>query len=162
MKTACRRLPLLLAAALALGGCATPRSEADDRREVQARVAELLQHYAANRPEAVLSMLDERFIVYGSDLSERIVGPAALRQMMSDDFRLWRSARFGTPRDMDLRIAPELATAYFHVPFAAGGGPEVVVRFSTTWRRTSEGWRLTQLANTVPTVGSSAAELLRR
>jgi hypothetical protein len=81
--------------------------------------------------------------------------------MMATDFALWRTARFGELADVSARVFGDLVTAFFHVPFSAGGRPPVTVRFSTVWRRHAGEWRLTQSANTVPTTGSSATELLR-
>lgn len=142
---------------------AMPQALRLDADRVQARVDELLAAYARNDVEAVLAMLDPRAVtVYGSDVVEFYTRPDEVRRMMRDDFRLWRSAEFGAPRDLSVRVAGELATAFFHVPFRAGGGREVVVRFATVWRRDGDRWLLTQSANTVPTTGSSAAELLER
>lgn len=159
---------LALAAALALAGCVTVvapagASRADDaeRARVTQQVEQLLQRYAANDVDGVLALLDGEFIVYGSDEAELVRTPQQLRQLMQDDFALWRTARFGQLRDLDLRVHGHLATAYFHVPFSAGGGAPLTVRFSTTWRKVGGEWRLAQSANTVPTAGQSAAALLQ-
>ncbi len=163
-----RRLASILAAAVVpvLASCASARPHADaeaGRPAVEGRVAELLRRYAEDDADGVLRLVDPAgFIAYGSDLSEVVRTPAELRRLMADDFALWRSATFGAVRDLDVRVDGALATAYFHVPFSAGGRPPVVVRFSTTWRKSEGRWLLTQIANTVPTVGSSARELIGR
>jgi hypothetical protein len=80
---------------------------------------------------------------------------------MDDDFAVWHSARFGEPADLDIRVGSDLATALFNVSFSRGDGPQLRVRLSTTWRRRKGQWFLTQSSNTVPTVGSSARDLLK-
>ena len=157
----------VVAAVLSLGlglaaGCARPAGTADvvPRGEIDRRIGALLGAYAANDQTAVIGLLDSAgFVIFGSDASEIVRTHDELRQLMADDFRLWGSARFGPIRDLDVRGNGAIATAVFHVPFSAGGGPEVLVRFSTAWRRVDGDWRLMQSANTVPTVGSSAREL---
>ena len=61
-----------------------------------------------------------------------------------------------------MRVHGQQATAHFHVRFSAGGAAPVTVRFATNWRKVDGQWRLMQSANTVPTSGQSAAELVRR
>lgn len=133
-----------------------------ERRSVAKHVDALLRSYAANDVDAVVALLDDDFVLYGSDVKEVVRTRDQLRQLMADDFLLWRTASFGELTDLDVRVQGTLATAHFHAPFSAGGRPAVVVRFATTWRRAADGWRLIQSANTVPTVGQSAAELLRK
>lgn len=162
----CIRSSVLAFFAFLLVSCAPPDPSsalARERSELEARVAQLLAAYAANDQEAVVRMLDPAdFTMFGSDLSEVVRSPGELRQLMSDDFALWTSATLGPVRDLDVRIHGNLATAFFHAPFSAGGRPPVPVRFSTVWRKTGQQWLLTQSANTVPTVGSSARELLKK
>lgn len=163
-----RRFPALviLLSLTTLASCANvtrPSVETAGRFEVEDRLTQLLAAYAANDQEQIVRMLDPvQFTIYGSDLSEVIRTPADLRQMMTDDFRLWRTAKFGELQDLDIRVQGNLASAFFHVPFSAGGQPPLSVRFSTVWRKIDGQWFLTQSANTVPTVGSSARELLKR
>ena len=157
---ACATVACLCALLLSCAGVPAP---APSRDELAGRVRELLDRYAANDQEGVLAMMDPSgFVLYGSDLAEVVRSPADLRAMMRDDFRLWGSARFGAPTDLDIRMSAELATATFHAPFTVGANPAVVVRFSTTWQRRPDGWHLVQSANTVPTRGSSVRELLSR
>lgn len=153
-------------AAIALVSCAaTTRhtATAATRLELEGRIHQLLTAYASNDQDAVVRMADPAgFVMYGSDVSEVIRNTKDLRQMMTDDFALWGSAAFGKIQDVDLRIQGHLATAFFDVPFSAGGQPPISVRFSTVWRRNDHQWVLTQSANAVPTVGSSAREILLR
>lgn len=136
---------------------------AEDRRDVESQLRAILAAYAANDQDAVVGFVDPQgFSFYGSDLAELVESPAALRQLMTDDFRLWRTARFGEVRNLGVRVGPNLASAFFHAPFQAAGQPEVTLRLSTVWRRVGSSWRLSQCAIAAPTVGSSARELLGR
>jgi ketosteroid isomerase-like protein len=161
-------LAVLVAAVMALSGCmavapAEPgRLAIDARATVVNQVDQLLKSYAANDVAAVLGLLDDDFVLYGSDVKEVVRTREQLRQLMADDFLLWRTASFGAVTDLDVRVEGSLASAHFHAPFSAGGRPPVVVRFATTWRLVDGRWRLIQSANTVPTVGQSATELLRK
>lgn len=154
----------LLVAAFSLASCshAVAFRKNDDERAVRARVSELLTAYAANDPDAVMRMVDPQGVTfYGSDVAELVRSEAELRQLMRDDFTLWRRARFGEPRDLDVRVGEELAAAFFNVDFFAGGGRAIPVRLCTLWRKVGGTWRLTLSANAVPTQGSSAHELAR-
>lgn len=157
---------LALASALILSSCTTlspPGGGAPERKQIADRLVELLSRYAANDQDGVVHLLDENdFVIYGSDLSEVVRSPGELRQLMSDDFALWQTAQFGAIEDLDIKIDGTLATAFFDVPFSAGGRPPVVVRFSTVWRKVAGEWFLTASTNAVPTVGSSARELAHR
>ncbi|HWU76923.1 MAG TPA: hypothetical protein VN043_10475 [Rhodanobacter sp.] len=160
MKTS-RLLALPLALALAACASTPPHATTDARGEVARQVGNLLHAYAANDPAAVLALLDRRgFAMYGSDVAEVVHDPAGLRQLMADDFALWRTARFGAPANMDIRVEGTAASAFFDVPFSAGGRPPVTVRFGTAWRYDDGHWVLMQSSNTVPTTGSSAHELI--
>lgn len=130
------------------------------RSTVQQRVNAMLRAYAANDPAAVLAMVDPHgFVMYGSDVAEVVRTPAELRQLMADDFKLWQTASFGTPSNVDIRVDGTTASAFFDVPFSAGGRPPVTVRFCTVWHQRAGKWLLVQSANAVPTVGSSAHAL---
>lgn len=156
------RLPALHLA-LALAACAStpPRATTEARAEVEQQVENLLHAYATNDPAAVLALLDRRgFTMYGSDVAEIVHEPAGLRQLMADDFALWKTARFGMPANMDIRIEGTAASAFFDVPFSAGGRAPVTVRFGTSWRYDHGHWVLMQGSSTVPTTGSSAHQLI--
>jgi hypothetical protein len=151
-------------------GCATvgkagpsPAPE-ETQRQIAARVQALLDAYAANDQAGVLALVDSRggFVMYGSDVSEVVHDAAGLKQMMDNDFKLWHTARFGPVAGLDVRAGGALATAFFHVPFSVGAQPPLTVRITTVWRNVDGAWLLTQSANTVPTVGSSASEILQR
>jgi len=106
-------------------------------------------------PDAVLLM--------GSDLSEVCTTRAQAEELLQNDFRLWDSSSFGEVRHVFTEKSGSLVTAFFEVPFTfKRGGDEhtVVIRFTTVWRKTPGGLKLVQSANTVPTVGQSAKELL--
>jgi ketosteroid isomerase-like protein len=151
---------IVLLAALAAPPSPGRAQDADARRQVEDSVAALLAAYAADDPDKVLSMLDARgFVVYGSDAAEVVRTPAELRQLMADDFALWQTASFGTPANLDIRVEGAMASAFFDVPFSAGGRPPLTVRFATTWHRDGDAWHLVQSANVVPTTGSSAHAL---
>jgi hypothetical protein len=161
-----RRAPVSLGVAMFIAVCSAcshipPAAEPEvQRAELETNVRALLAAYAANDQTGVLRFADpQELTVFGSDIAELIRTPGQLRRLMDDDFAVWHFVRFGEIRDLDIRISNDLATAYFHVPFSVGGRAELIVRFATTWRRRDGGWKLTQAANTVPTVGSSAREL---
>ena len=148
----------------AIGGCAVSAQSTSlqAKQALAGEVRNLLDRYAADDFERVAAMLDDEFAIYGSDVSELVRTKAQLRALMDADFRLWHTASFGAVRDMDVRQDAGLAVATFHVPFSPGGRASVLVRMTTTWRHSPSGWKLTQLTSTVPTVGSSASELLKQ
>jgi hypothetical protein len=156
-------IALLIGALAPSAARAQPQAPAQDdvaRRQVEASIEALLAAYAADKPDQVLSMMDSRgFVLYGSDVDEIVRAPAQLRQLMADDFALWKTASFGTPANLDVRIDGTMAGAFFDVPFSPGGAPPVTVRFATTWHRDGDRWLLVQGANVVPTTGSSAHAL---
>lgn len=154
----------IIVLAAALSSCVTVLpSNSTDREAIGDRVQGLLAAYGANDQLGIVGMVDPYvFSFYGSDISEVAHSPAELRRLMDDDFALWHSATFGPPANLDIRISGELATAYLDVPFSAGGAPPVRVRLYTTWHKMKGKWLLTQAASSVPTVGSSAKDLLKR
>ncbi len=151
--------------ALTIAACSTQHTTPDERSAqaaVHERVDELLQRYAANDQDGVLAMLDPQQIsFYGSDVCEVIHSADEVRQLMRNDFALWGTASFGAVQDFDLRTDGTIATAFFSVPFTPGAMHPVQVRFAMTWRNAGGQWLLTQSANSVPTVGQSAASLLK-
>jgi hypothetical protein len=123
----------------------------------------LLDAYAANNPDAVIDVIDrERFTLFGSDVSEIVRSETELRSMMRDDFALWRTAAFGEMRDQSVWVDDSVATQMFHVGLSVGGRAEVLIRVTAVWHKRAGTWKLVQSSNTVPTVGSSARELLQR
>lgn len=126
------------------------------------QVNTLLSAYSSNDPDGVLYLLrPSGFTVYGSDAAEIVTTESGVRAMMREDFQLWKTARFGEIRDLSVTVTGGLASAFFQVPFSAGGSPPVLVRFCTVWNRVGGKWKLVVSANTVPTVGSSAAGILK-
>jgi hypothetical protein len=152
-------------AASSMAACSTQRPLQADRSAqaaVHERVDELLRRYAANDEDGVAAMLDPQHIaIYGSDASEVVHSVDELRQLMRNDFALWGTASFGAIQDFDFRTDGTLATTFFSVPFTPGPMQPLQVRFSMTWRNVDGQWLLTQSANAVPTVGQSAADLLK-
>ncbi|HET7922899.1 MAG TPA: nuclear transport factor 2 family protein [Gammaproteobacteria bacterium] len=156
---------MVLSLSLATAGCASHAAVTaqNERAAIETQVHALLTAYQADDQNAALKLVDSgQFSVYGSDISEFVQTTAGLRQMMSDDFKLWHSAKFGPVKDLDIRIGHDLATAFFNIPFSVGGRPAVMVRMTTVWRKVNGVWLLTQSSNTVPTTHSSARELLHR
>lgn len=160
-----RRVGLLVAAGAVLTFClfaTVASSRPDDDASVITAVHSLLGRYASHDSAGVIALLDPQgFVVYGSDAAEKVETIPALVELMNADFRLWHTAAFGEIQDVSTVVDGSLATAYFQVPFSAGGRPPVLVRFSTTWRKVNGAWRLRQSANTVPTVGMAASTLAR-
>jgi ketosteroid isomerase-like protein len=121
-----------------------------------------LDAYARGDAAAVDAVLADAVVVYGSDRAEVFRGKPAVRELLKADQQLWRgSATIGEISDLSIVEDGDFASLIFQAPFAVGGRPPMTVRFSMVWRRTPQGWRLVQSANTVPTVGQSAAELLK-
>lgn len=160
MRKAIPVVAFLILAAASTTTLANPVQAADSA--VRAAVQQLLDRYSRNDSQGVVALLDpEGFVIYGSDAAEKVQTSSDLLKLMDADFRLWKSASFGEVGDLSIVSDGKLATAYFHVPFTAGGNPPVLVRFSTTWRKVSGAWKLRQSANTVPTVGMSASQLAK-
>jgi hypothetical protein len=129
---------------------------------IKSSIRALLDNYATNNQPAVIAMLDpEGFIIYGSDIHEKVETVSDLVKLIDDDFRLWKTASFGQIQDLSLCSDGVLAVAYFHVPFSVGVRPPVIVRICMTWHKVDGIWKLRQSANTVPTTGMSAAELTK-
>lgn len=138
-------------------------SLSSDADGLEIRIQALLSAYAANRPDQVLAILDPKgWVIYGSDVAEIIRSSSALLEMMKADFMLWKTAAITNLRDLSIQTDGIQASAMFHVDFSAGERPPVPVRFCTNWRRSGGVWMLNQCANTVPTIHSSALEILRR
>lgn len=155
------RMSLLAFATAHDASGATP-STSPDADGLEVRIQELLSAYAANRSDRVLAMLDPKgWVIFGSDVAEIVRSNSALLEMMRADFMLWKTAAITNLRDLNIQTDGALASAMFHVDFSAGGRSPVPVRFCTTWRRVNGAWMLSQCANTVPTVHSSATEILR-
>lgn len=161
------RMAATIAAMLIACFCATSASAQETTHEdvmLRAQVFELLDAYARNDQAAVLALLDRDSLdVYGSDVSEHAVGVEAFLEMMDADHALWSGTgrvEFGSMNDISVRMHGDLATVFFNTPFRVGETPQLTVRFATVWLRKNGRWLLTQSASAVPTVGSSARELI--
>lgn len=142
----------------------SPRAIAKERHDgsLRGRVQALVNAYERDDSAGVLRIVDlQGFSIYGSDASELISTPAQLITMMENDFKLWHTAKFGAMRDVAIKVYGNFGSVFFQIPFSAGGSPDVLVRFATVWRRVNGVWLLTMSSNSVPTVGSSAAEILK-
>ena len=152
---------LALSFALALLPAATRADDASS--DPLAVTRRFLDAYAAGDASAVLSLVDPDVAIYGSDVAEVVNGKDALATLLANDQRLWqRAATIGAMTHVSIVTNDRLASLVFDAPFAIAGGPSRTVRFSMLWRRGSGGWRLVQESNAVPTVGQSAADLLKR
>lgn len=153
---------LLLAANLiACSSLPASTHSGDAQSQVMTRAQQLLERYSANDPAGVIALIDkQRFTMFGSDLKEVVQSNEQLKELMRADFALWGTAKMSDVRDIDFRTDGRFATAFFTVSFQAGGMPPVPVRMATTWIKRNGEWLLTQSANSVPTQGQSAAELL--
>lgn len=160
------RMAVTIAAMLIACFCATSASAQKSTHEdvmLRAQFVEPLGAYARNDQAAFLALLDrDRLDVYGSDVSEHAVGVEAFLEMMDADHALWsRTGRveFDSMNDISVRMHGDLATV-FNTPFRVGETPQLTIRFATVWLRKNGRWLLTQSASAVPTVGSSARELI--
>ena len=140
----------VFAAFFCFAGAAQGAELSAREQEILARANELLARYQANDQAGVIAMLDERFLIQGTNFDENIRTPADLRQLMTRDFTQWGSARFYDVREVDVRRAGKLATAYFVFTFKAAQGPEVPIRMCTTWVKKGGAWLLTQSSNALP------------
>ncbi|MFL6548229.1 MAG: nuclear transport factor 2 family protein [Povalibacter sp.] len=156
-----------VSAAFILSACSSNSTRDDSHNkanseQLRARAEALLHRYASNDPEGVVALIDSNdFTMYGSDISEVVHSTDELRALMRNDFLLWGTASFGELKDFDSREDGNLATTFFTASFKPGSFTSLPVRFSMTWRKHDGQWLLTQSSNTVPTVGQSAAELLK-
>jgi hypothetical protein len=150
-----RLLPrILVFATLLLAACATPKTTAWDpaaEKEVLQRAELLLDRYSRNDQAGVVALLDaERFHLVGTGFGETIATPAELRALMERDFSQWGSASFKDIRDVDVRSDGRTGTVYLTFTFAAGGGPSLPIRFTSTWRKVNGEWLLAQAMSAVP------------
>ncbi|MDR3528250.1 MAG: nuclear transport factor 2 family protein [Rhizomicrobium sp.] len=130
--------------------------------ELQSTVASYLNSYAIGDRAAVLGALDPDVRSYGSDVAEVFSGKDAVAKMFDEDMKLWgATAKFGEMHNVSIVSEGALETIFFDVPFSVAGRPPVQVRVAMVWRSGAQGWKLVQSSNTVPTVGQSAADILK-
>jgi hypothetical protein len=145
---------LPLAAACLTCACTTApaaKSSATEEAHVAARVQELLNKYEANDEPGVLALLDSKFLILGSSLTETIRTPEQLKALMSRDRSQWGKPRFTNVHDLDVRIGDDLATAWLVFSFQLPDQPSIPIRLATTWHKRDGEWYLTQSANSVMT-----------
>ena len=132
--------------------------------DLQSRIREFLDLYSKKDVDGLMNLASkDSLLVMGSDLSEVCTRREQVEELLRNDFRLWDSASFGTPVQVYTHESGSVITAFFDVPFTmrrGGGEQTLVVRFATVWEKTKQGLKLVQSANTTPTVGQSAKELL--
>src|SRR5262245_12275620 len=125
------RLTVLIAAVALIGidlaSKSLPAAEAaaaattvsQEEQALTDRVNELFSRYSTSDQDVVLAMMDQRFVILGSDFNVEARSPAELKWLMSRDFSQWNTASFSDLRDLDLRIGSDLATAHFKFTFTA-------------------------------------------
>jgi hypothetical protein len=145
---------LLAACASAPPAPAAKTDPAVAEKEVTQRVNLLLTRYASNDQVGVIAMLDPgKFTLLGTNLGEGAHSASELREFMDRDFGQWKTVAITNLRDMDMRVDGSMATAFFTVSFAAGGGPAVPVKLFTTWHKINGEWMVTQSASALPPQG---------
>lgn len=161
MKTLMKGLAVMtLAAACATGAQAATSPDAALRAQTQA----FIEAYAKVDRDAVFkSVHPNKIYIYGSDASEFISDHAGLKAMLDADAKLWGgTAAFGKMDHVSITRSGDMASIFFDAPFTVGGRPAVPVRFAMVWRKVGGRWLLVQSSNVVPTVGSSATEILAK
>jgi hypothetical protein len=149
----------VVGAVLLLSACASapPAARSDpaaSEKELTQRVNLLLTRYASNDQVGVIAMLDPgKFTLLGTNLGEGAHSASELREFMDRDFAQWKKVEITNVRDMDMRVDGLLATAFFTVSFAAGGGPAMPVKLFTTWHKINGEWMVTQSASALPPQG---------
>lgn len=143
---------------------ANPLTAGPSHNDLQSRIREFLDLYSKKDVAGVMNLVsNDSLLVMGSDLSEVCTRREQVEELLRNDFRLWDSASFGRPVQVYTHQSEGLLTAFFDVPFTlrrGGGEQTLVVRFATVWQKTKQGLKLVQSANTTPTVGQSAKDLL--
>jgi ketosteroid isomerase-like protein len=131
------------------------------KSQTEERTRHFLDSYVHGDTAAVMSVVDDGTVAYGSDAAEVFRGKAAISEMLREDALLWRgSATIGEMRDVSVVEQGDVATIFFNAPFRVGNREPVPVRFSIVWRREKGQWRLVQSQSAAVTEGQSAATLL--
>ena len=163
-------MALTLALCAALGpihAAAAPATQADPALTalLKQQTQMLLDDYAHKNVASIVSMLDDGgVLMMGNDIAEVAPSRAQVAQLLENDFALWKSSEFGEPRSFFVQTGGDMATATLDVPWTAqtaAGSRTFVIRLVTVWHHSGGGWKLTEIVNYVPTVGQSAAEILR-
>ncbi len=132
--------------------------------ELQQQIVSFLDTYRRKDVAGVLALCDpETILVMGTDASEVCTSPQSVQRLLELDFQLWDRAEWGEFHHFFSYRAGEIATTFFDIPFTTRTADQsriTLVRFAMIWRSTSNGWRVVQSLNTVPTVGQGAADIL--
>jgi ketosteroid isomerase-like protein len=156
MITMRRRVTALAATAFLLGPAFGQSSQTEERTR------HFLDSYARGDTAAVMSVVDEGSVAYGSDAAEIFRGKAGISEMLRQDGLLWRgSASIGEMKDVSVVEQGDLATIFFNAPFRVGNREPVPVRFSMVWRREKGQWLLVQSQSAAVAEGQSAARCWR-
>ena len=151
---------LAVSAAMALA-CAASPSAAEPN--LQQAVMAFLNSCANGDKAAVIAAVEPNVHLYGSDLSETYTGAEGAGEMFDQDMKLWGgAAKFGTMWHATTVREGNLESIVFDIPFTAGRNPTVTMRFAMVWHLEGDVWKLAQSSNTVPTVGQSVADILKR
>jgi hypothetical protein len=129
--------------------------------DVTSQTRALLDAYAHADTKTVLASVDDKTVIYGSDAAEIFEGTASIREMLSNDARLWSgTAHIGDMKNVTVVKQGHIESIFFQAPFTVGNRPPVPVRFCMIWRHNNNHWVLLQSSNAVVTEHQSAAELL--
>jgi hypothetical protein len=153
---------------LAVAGCLAPLIFAGTAHAQTAEASLLsqanayLDAYVAGNWGAVSAALSSKPIaIYGSDLSEFATSREAFKAEFDADQALWRGgASLGETSQVSEFHDGPVATLFFTREFKIGGRT-LPVRFATVWHLERGQWKLVESSNAVPTVGQSAAEILK-
>jgi len=155
--------------ALALAASPNPagahaRTATPTQPGIKERVRHLLDDYSRKDVDRIMRVLDDRnVLMIGTDVSEVAGSRQTIETLLRNDFKLWDTSQFGQFKDFYVQSSDTMATAFFDVPWQATTGGQTrsfTIRLVTTWRKAGNDWKLTQILNTVPTTGQSAAEIL--
>jgi ketosteroid isomerase-like protein len=134
---------------------------AADCSQAVSQTKSFLDSYTRGDARAVTAMVEPDVVLYGSDIREIFHGPEGVRKMLAGDQSLWKGeAKLGELQQLSITSGADLCVLTFHAPFTLGARGPVQVRFTVAWRKGPDGWLLAQSANSTPTVGESAEELL--
>src|SRR5580704_18034617 len=112
MITMRRWVTVAAAAAFLLGPVFGQKSQTEERTR------HFLDSYVGGDTAAVMGVVDEGSVAYGSDAAEVFRGKAAISEMLRQDALLWRgSASIGEMRDVSVVEQGDLATIFFNAPF---------------------------------------------
>lgn len=121
-----------------------------------------MEAYASGNWEAVKSHLSEHVFIYGSDISEFAESAEGFKTIFDNDQKLWRgAAHFGDISQVSTFAEGRVASLFFTREFKLGT-TVLRVRVATVWHKERGRWKLVQSSNAVPSVGQSAADILKQ